>query len=173
MKVRSLSHAGLTVSNFENAVKWYHETFGCWLISEQILEKEQVKELYNLYGVKDATVRLGFLRFPKGGVIEIFEFTPSLPSEPIEWNRPGPTHITLDVKGIQNYYEHLKAKGIYFFSMPQDTDGNEWVFLKDPDGNLIELIDLKVNYSAIRFLGGFIGRLMANGKFKKYYENSI
>lgn len=55
MKVRSLSHAGLTVSNFEAAVKWYHEIFGSWLISEQVLESEQVKDLYNLYGVEDAT----------------------------------------------------------------------------------------------------------------------
>lgn len=169
MKIRSLSHAGLTGSNFEDSVKWYNEIFGGWLISEQVLESEQVKELYNLYGVEDATVRLGFLRFPKGGVIEIFEFTPSLPSKAMEWNRPGPTHITFDVKNVQACYEELKAKGIYFFSSPQSTDGNEWVFLKDPDGNLIELIDLKANYPAIRLLGRFVGKIMAKGKFKKYY----
>ncbi len=170
MKVRSFCHAGITVSNFEDAVKWYHETFGCFLISEQILEKEQVKDLSNLYGVENAIVRLGFLRFPKGGVVEIFEFTPSQPSEPLVWNKPGPTHITLDVKNVWRYYEELKKRGIYFFSKPQDTDGNEWVFLKDPDGNLIELIDLKFNYLAIRLLGGPIGWIMAKGKFQKYYK---
>ncbi|MCQ1529487.1 VOC family protein [Lutispora saccharofermentans] len=169
MKVRSLSHAGLTVSSFEKAVKWYHESFGCWLISEQTLPREQVKELRELYGVEDASVRLGFLRFPKGGVIEIFEFTPLLPVEKMRWNKPGPTHITLDVKNVPKWYEHLKDKGVYFFSPPQDTDGNKWVFMKDPDGNLIELIDLKFNYPAIRILGSLIGKIMAGGKFKKYY----
>lgn len=169
MKVRSLSHAGLTVSSFEKAVKWYHKVFGCWLISEQNLSKEQVKELRELYRVEDAKVRLGFLRFPKGGVIEIFEFTPSLPGEKLLWNKPGPTHITLDVKNVHRWYEYLKGKGIYFFSEPQNTEGNQWVFMKDPDGNLIELIDLKANYPAIRFLGGLVGKIMARSKFKKYY----
>ncbi len=169
MKVRSLSHGGLTVNNFEESVKWYHETFGCYLISEQYLTKEQVKDLEELYGVKDTEVRLGFLRFPKGGVIEIFQFSPPGEKENMIWNKPGPTHLTLDVKHIHKWYNELLEKGIHFFSEPQVTDGNEWVFLKDPDGNLIELIDLKFNYLAIRLLGGIIGKTMKKGKFKEYY----
>lgn len=169
MKIRSLSHVGLTVSNFEKAVKWYHEHFGCWLISEQTLGKEQVNKLYELYGLRDTTIRLGFLRFPKGGVIEIFEFNPSLPSEKTLWNKPGPTHITLDVKNVHKWYNDLKDRGVYFFSEPQNTDGNQWVFLKDMDGNLIELIDLKLNYPAIRLFGALAGKQMAKTKFKNYY----
>jgi catechol 2,3-dioxygenase-like lactoylglutathione lyase family enzyme len=144
--------------------------FGLMLIDEQTLSKEQANELHNLYGVKNTKVRLGFLRAPKGGVVEIFEFTPSLPETKTIWNKPGITHITFDVKNVPKWYGRLSKKGVDFFSEPQKTGVNEWVFLKDPDGNLVELIDLKSNYFIIRFLGGIAGRIMAKGKFKKYYE---
>lgn len=169
MKIRSLSHVGLTVSNFEKAVKWYYDMFGFRLISEQVLQEEQVNNLYPLYKLKNTEIHLGFLRAPKGGVVEIFEFSNSLPEEQVIWNKPGLTHMTYDVKNIKKWYNELKRKGVEFFSEPQQTDGTEWVFLKDPDGNLIELIDLKANYGVIRILGGIAGKVMAKGKFKKYY----
>ncbi|MCT4597136.1 MAG: VOC family protein [Vallitalea sp.] len=169
MKIKSLSHVGLTVSNFESAVKFYSETFGFKLISEQLLDKDQVNELYNLYGLKDTKIRLGFLRAPKGGVIEIFEFYPSLQAKNTIWNKPGLTHFTLDVNNVNKWYRRLKEKGIYFYSEPQNTDGTDWVFMKDPDGNLIELIDLKINYTIIRILGGIAGSIMKKSKFKSYY----
>ncbi|SHK24266.1 VOC family protein [Paramaledivibacter caminithermalis] len=170
MKIRSVSHVGLTVSDFEKSVKWYYEMFGFKLISEKIINKEQAEELYELYRLKNTAVRLGFLRSPKGGIIEIFEFSSCLPSKHPVWNRPGPTHIALDVKNLKGWYNTLKNKGVEFFSEPQTTSGSDWVFLKDPDGNLIELIDLKYNYRIVKWLGGIVGKLMANGKFKKYYS---
>lgn len=169
MNIRSVSHVGLTVSDFERSVRWYSEMFGFKLVSEQILDEEQVSELYSLYELDNNSIRLGFLRGRKGGVIEIFEFQSSLPAEHMTWNRPGPTHITLDVKNVKRWYRDLKDRGVEFCTEPQVTDGNEWIFLKDPDGNLIELIDLKHNYYLIRALGGIAGWFMARGKFKEYY----
>ncbi|MCM1991185.1 VOC family protein [Oceanirhabdus seepicola] len=169
MKIRSINHVGLTVSNFEKAVKWYSTMFGFKLISEQTLSEDEVEQLYPLYKLHNTSIRLGFLRAPKGGILEIFEFNTTSPSSHVIWNKPGCTHFTLDVKNISKWYKSLKARGIFFFMEPQQTDGTDWVFLKDPDGNLIELIDLKINYPIIQILGGLVGNLMAKGKFKKYY----
>lgn len=93
MKIRSLSHIGLTVSDFKRAVRWYYEMFGFRLIDEQVLDRETVNNLYPLYKIRDAKVHLGFLRAPRGGVIEIFEFSPSKAASEVCWNMPGPTHI--------------------------------------------------------------------------------
>jgi len=172
LKIRSISHTGLTVSSFERAVKWYYEMFGLRLIDDQFMDKEQVNKLYSLYNLKDVDIHLGFLRAPKGGVVELFEFSPSMPAVDVAWNKPGPTHFTFDVKNIPEWYRWLKAKGVEFCSEPQKTGINEWVFLKDPDGNLIELIDLKSNYPIIRLLGGLAGKFMAKGKYKKYYTEN-
>jgi len=56
MKIKSVSHVGLTVSNFEASVKWYHDYFGFKLISEQVLEAELVEKLWPLYQVKNSSV---------------------------------------------------------------------------------------------------------------------
>ena len=170
MRIKSISHTGLTVSSLENAVKWYHEMFGMRLIDEQVLGKEQAEGLSSLYGVPETEIRLGFLRARGGGVIELFQFTPPLPPSPVVWARPGFTHAAFAVTNIPMWYKVLKDKEVCFFSEPQNTGKNQWVFLKDPDGNLIELIDLKSNYSAIKYAGGIAGHFMAKGKFKKYYE---
>lgn len=172
MKIRSFSHVGLTVSNFEKSVKWYSDMFGLKLISEQILSEDVVKKLWPLYKIDKTTVRLGFLRAPKGGVVEIFEFSNKVTPEYTIWNKPGTTHFTLDVKNVDKWYINLKENGVEFVIKPQVTDGTKWVFLKDPDGNLVELIDLKANYHIIRILGGLAGKFMAKGKFKDYYKET-
>lgn len=169
MRVKSFGHVGITVKSFDKAVKWYYENFNFKLIDEQYMKKEQVNKLSNLYGVKDSSIHLGFLRLPKGGVIEIFEFSNTGIKSPVLWNKPGVTHLTLNVRNINRWYEKLSQKGIKFYSKPQHTGKVEWVFLEDPDGNLIELIDLKGNYFAIKWLGAVVSSVMKCNKFKKYY----
>jgi len=159
----------LTVTNFESAVSWYHKHFGFVLISEKVLDKKTVTELWPLYQVANTTVRLGFLRAPGGQVLEIFEFSNQVKDPRQVWNAPGVTHFTLDVKHVHQWVS--QNRGILNFIIePQTTDGNDWVFLRDPDGNLIELIDLKMNYHIIRKLGGIVGAVMKKTIYKRYYS---
>ncbi len=170
MRIKSFSHVGLTVSDFASAVKWYHEMFGLMLIDENTLSGEQVNSLKELYGVDNVQIKLGFLRAPGGGVIELFEFDQKADSKKIQWNRPGPTHITLDVGNVPKWYKSLKQKGVEFFSEPQNTKGADWVFLKDPDGNLIELIDMKMNNGIIKsFIGALAAIVFKRYKYSAYF----
>ncbi|MGL1890555.1 MAG: VOC family protein [Spirochaetaceae bacterium] len=170
MKIRSVSHIGLTVSNFEKSVSWYHKYFGFLLIDEQTLDSETVKSLFPLYELEDNSVRLGFLRAPKGQVIEIFEFKNQLESSHPLWHKPGPTHFTLDVRNVPKWFNTYKDE-LNFLIEPQETAGSQWIFLKDPDGNLVELMDLKLNYFIIMWLGGIAGKVMKATKFKEYYKD--
>ena len=170
MRIKSLSHVGLTVTDFSDSVKWYHNMFGYSLIDDSTLHPEQVTKLKDLYGIENVGIKLGFLRAPGGGVIEIFEFEKKERAEPVKWNRPGPTHITLDVKNVHKWYEGLKEKGVFFYSEPQTTKGTDWVFLKDPDGNLIELIDMKMNNMVIKsFIGAIAAFIFKKNKYRHYY----
>jgi catechol 2,3-dioxygenase-like lactoylglutathione lyase family enzyme len=169
MRVKSISHAGLTVSSFERAVAWYNENFGFLLVSEDYLGPEETRELFPLYGVKDAKVRMGFLRGPGGSVIELFEFDPKTKASPAIWNAPGYTHVAMNVSGVAGWVERLKAKGVKFVIPPHKTGNVDWVFLRDPDGNLVELIDLKASRTALRFVGGILGASLKRGKFAPYY----
>ncbi len=173
MKVKSISHAGLTVSDFGRAVRWYHERFGFLLVSEDVLEPAATKELFPLYKVEGARVRMGFLRAPGGSVLELFQFEPAAArgaagNRPT-WNAPGFTHAALNVSGLDSWVRRLEAEGVRFVTKPSRTGNVEWAFLEDPDGNLVELIDLKALRPALKAVGGLLGAALKKGRFASYY----
>ena len=77
--------------------------------------------------------------------------------------------MALDVSGLKGWVERLSSAGVEFVTEPRRTGKVEWVFLRDPDGNLVELIDLKALRPAIRAVGGLLGSVMKRGKFSPYY----
>lgn len=143
--------------------------FGFTLVTEQSMTPQELEKLSKLYKVHNSSVKFGFLILPKGGVLEIFEFSNKLDAPPVKWNVPGPTHFTLAVRNVPKWYKILNSKGVEFLTEPQRTGSTDWVFLKDPDGNLIELIDLKFNYTVLRFLGSLVGKILKGSKFKTHY----
>lgn len=173
MRIKSISHMGITVKDFDRAVRWYWEVFRMPLVSVSEMSKEDVGSMRDLYQLDDCSLKLGFLLGPKGGVIEIFEFSRTEEMNHA-WNRPGVTHFTLDVKNIKAWHNKLSGrKDVTMLTTPQNTGGNEWFFFRDPDGNLIELIDLKLNYFALRYLGRIVGFFLRKGPMKPYYSTRL
>lgn len=158
------------MSDFNRSVAWYNEHFGFLLVSEDRLDQEATASLFPLYGVKGAQVRMGFLRAPGGSVIELFEFEPKRKGGPATWNAPGFTHVALNVSGVAAWIERLEPKEVEFVTAAQRTGNVEWAFFKDPDGNLLELIDLKASRPALKLVGGILGSALKRGKFAAYYE---
>ena len=67
MKIRGFNHVGITVKNFEKAVRWYREVFGVSLISEGGLTPERISEMKKLYNLPEGIgVKFGFLICPGG-----------------------------------------------------------------------------------------------------------
>jgi len=49
-------------------------------------------------------------------------------------------HFALEVKDFERAVAHLKAEGIEIMDGPgKRPDGSDFLFLRDPDGNLVEL----------------------------------
>lgn len=169
-RVHDLQHVGITVSNFENAVAWWSELFGFRLVTELTISGADAERLAGLYGASGLTVRLGFLRAPGGNVLEIFTFDPPIEPQLTDWRRPGYTHVALAVRDVPGMYRQLKSAGITFVSDVNFTAGAHWAFFRDPDGNLIELIDLHANRLPLKYLGGLIGNAYRRGKWAAYYR---
>lgn len=169
-RVHGILHAGVTVSNFEDAVSWWSDLFGFRLVSEQTISGEDAERLAGLYGASGLTIRLGFLRSPGGDVLEIFTFDPPIEPRRTDWRRPGYTHIALSVRNVPAMHRRLKDAGIAFVSDIHHTAGAHWVFFRDPDGNLIELIDLHANRLPLKYFGGFVGNSYKRGKWAAYYR---
>ncbi len=170
MKARSFSHTGITVVDFDKFVQFYAEHFGCRLVAVGDSEPAWIRGFFGVEA-EEPKCRIGWLRTPGGGMLEIFEFTPQQPAEKVAWNRVGLTHISVDVKNSYKWYDDLKKKGVEIVSEVQESKhGHTFFFAKDCDGNLIELIDLKYRYPLLRYLGGLGGWLFRRGMYKKHYE---
>jgi catechol 2,3-dioxygenase-like lactoylglutathione lyase family enzyme len=170
MKARSFSHTGVTVSDFNRAVRFWWEVFGCPLVGVSEAPGDRVS---GFFGVKDVegTCRIGWVRIPGGAVIEIFHFEPKQPAEPVVWDRIGLTHICLNVRGIHRWYDYLAGKGVEIVSPPEQSPRGHWLFfVKDFDGNLIEITDLGYMYWVLGWLGPLGGWVFRRGMYKKYYE---
>ena len=78
MKARSFSHAGITVSDFNRAVRFYSDVFGCPLVGVADTPPDRVRGFFGVAG-DQPSCKIGWIRVPGGGVLEIFEFTPQQP----------------------------------------------------------------------------------------------
>ena len=55
MKARSFSHCGITVSSFNNAVKFYWDVFGCPLVGVADTPPDRVRNFFGVNAGPDGT----------------------------------------------------------------------------------------------------------------------
>jgi catechol 2,3-dioxygenase-like lactoylglutathione lyase family enzyme len=178
VNARSFSHCGITVSSFNKAVKFYWEVFGCPLVGVADTPPDRVRSFFQVpadpsaaLGASAPACKIGWIRVPGGGVLEIFEFQPQQPPVPIPWNRVGLTHISFNVRNLQRWHDDLVRKGVECLGRPERSPrGHSFFFVKDFDGNLIELMDLGYMYYVLGWLGPLGGWLFRRGMYRKYYE---
>jgi len=169
MRARSFSHAGITVSNFNRAVQFYWDVFRCPLVGVADTPSERVKTFFGVDADRPAC-KIGWIRVPGGGVLEIFEFNPNQPPQSVPWNRVGLTHIAFNVKNIRKWHDYLVKKGVEVLGEPERSPrGHSFFFAKDFDGNLIEIMDLGHMYHVLKWLGPLGGWLFRRGMYKQYY----
>ena len=169
MRARSFSHTAITVSDFDTFVQFYAKHFGCRLVGVSDSDPARVRTFFGV-DAEEPSCKIGWLRTPGGGMLEIFHFDPQLPAAEVKWNRVGMTHFSLDVRDCYKWQEYLKSQGVEIVAeVEKSKHGHTFFFVKDCDGNLIELIDLKVRYSALKYLGWLGGWLFRRGMYKEHY----
>lgn len=171
MRAHSFSHVALTVADFNRSIRFYHDVFGASCVG--VTTEHPKDRLQGFFGVDDPnpSLKIGWIRFPGGAVAEIFEFTPGLPAQDVVWNRQGITHFSLNVRDTAKWHDYCVAKGVEIVDPPkQSPKGHTFFFVKDPDGNLIELIDNKHMRPILKWLGPFGGLVFRKTMYKKYYR---
>jgi catechol 2,3-dioxygenase-like lactoylglutathione lyase family enzyme len=170
VRARSLSHVGITVSDFNAAVKFYADVFGCPLVGVSDAPPDRVRTFFGV-DAPAPSCKIGWIRVPGGGILEIFGFDPKLPPGAVVWNRIGLTHFSFNVRNTQKWYDYLVSKGVECVSTPEQSPRGHWFFFaKDIDGNLIEMIDLRRMHHVLRWLGPLGGVLFRRGRYSQYYR---
>lgn len=142
--VRGLDHTSFTVSSIERSRAFYCDLLGCELLSRVEQKGEWVA---TIFGYEEGRIRLAVLRTPGSEhLIELIEFVapPGAPA-PIEPRFVGAGHLCFLVDDLDAEYERLRVAGVDSFVSPpvegERADGGRWsaLFLRDPDGILVEL----------------------------------
>jgi catechol 2,3-dioxygenase-like lactoylglutathione lyase family enzyme len=142
--IRGIHHTAISTADLERSVRFYRDLLGF----EQILTSEWnrgAKTADKITGLQDSAARLVMLK-AGNACIEIFQYS-SPHARPGDPQRPacdhGITHLCLDVRDIEAEYERLKAAGMVFHCPPQNMGGVSATYGRDPDGNIVELLEVK------------------------------
>ena len=148
--VGGIIHIAMTVRDLKSSVAFYETNFGFKKVADLCFtayidgffgESEDARKLY---GVEDGTIcPVALLQLPEGGpMLELFQFTPQREKEFIPWDRAGITHFAFETKKFTRLYERLKNNKVEFCMRPgkRVADGLNWIFLRDVDGNMIEIL---------------------------------
>jgi catechol 2,3-dioxygenase-like lactoylglutathione lyase family enzyme len=131
-------HVGITVTDLERAVDFYTEVFDLSVAAEFSVGGEAFATGVD---VPDATGE--FAHLDADGIrVELIEYDPEgEPAHADRVNQPGAKHLGLEVPNLDDFYRAL-SEDVETLSAPQTTEsGTKICFLRDPEGNLIEVLE--------------------------------
>ena len=139
-------HTGITVSNLERSLAFWRDVLG-FEFSHTAHQKGELAQ--EITGVEGAEIKLAVLRAPGGHKIELLEYL--APADRKRANiRPcdvGSVHVALLVHDLGAVLERIAASNWKAAGKPQMLQsgpnvGKRVVYVRDPDGATIELMQI-------------------------------
>jgi catechol 2,3-dioxygenase-like lactoylglutathione lyase family enzyme len=132
LKPLALSHIGIHVSNLQRSLEYYRQVFGYQLVYDNEAESGQDRVLIGVV----AGTAIELVKKAGGGG----QGADTLTSP----NGVGFSGITFSVPDVDDAYAALASRGLANMEPPVTLpNGIRLVLFRDPDGNLLEVIDLK------------------------------
>jgi glyoxylase I family protein len=142
MAIQRLTHVGICIRDLERSLRFYRDGLGFTQLSDLRIAGEPTSTLLQLpevdlhacYLERDGT-RIELLYYAVPGAVG--------PSEPRAMNQLGITHLSFRVADLPAVLERLRAAGARILHRSRiDLPAFEAaaVFVTDPDGTLIELV---------------------------------
>ena len=134
----TVHHVGTTVSDLDRAVDFYTDVFDLEVLNRFTASGENFA---TGVGVPGATGQFAHLD-GDGVVVELVEYDPEGDEAGAESvNDTGAKHLAFGVDDVEGFYESL-PEDVETVSEPQTSStGTTILFVRDPDGNLIEILD--------------------------------
>jgi glyoxylase I family protein len=146
-RILSADHTGITVSNLERSLAFWRDVLGFEFSHTAHQEGELAREIT---GVEGAEIRLAVLKTPSGHKIELLEYL--APADRVRSNlRPcdvGSVHVALLVDDLDSVLAWIAGSGWKAAGRPQTLTvgpnaGKRVVYVRDPDGTTIELMQVR------------------------------
>ncbi|PYL47168.1 MAG: glyoxalase/bleomycin resistance/dioxygenase family protein [Verrucomicrobia bacterium] len=140
----STDHTGITVSNLERSLEFWRDVLG-FEFSHSAHQKGDLAQ--EITGVDGAEIKLAVLKTPGGHKIELLQYL-----APAERKRAtlrpcdvGSVHVAMLVNDLDAVLAQIAASGWEAAGKPQTLNtgpnaGKRVVYVRDPDGTTIELM---------------------------------
>jgi catechol 2,3-dioxygenase-like lactoylglutathione lyase family enzyme len=141
--IHGIHHTAISTGDMERALRFYRDLLGFTEVFSSTWEVG-TEEVDRIVGLQNSSARVVMLK-AGNACIELFQYETPRP-KPNEANRPvcdhGITHLCLQVTDIDAEYARLKAAGMVFHCPPQARGGLRVTYGRDPDGNVVELLEV-------------------------------
>ena len=140
--IKGFHHAAISTPDLQRCIHFYTEIIG-GAVAWEFGWDQGTPEADAVTGLSNSACRAAMLKIGDT-FLEVFEYsTPPQPgrTELRPVNLHGITHVCLEVTDIDSEYQRLKAAGMQFNTEPMAQDGSSMVYGRDPDGNVVELIE--------------------------------
>jgi catechol 2,3-dioxygenase-like lactoylglutathione lyase family enzyme len=146
LRIISADHTGITVSNLERSLAFWRDVLGFEFSHTAHQKGEFAKQIT---GVEGAELKLAVLKTPCGHKIELLEYLAPADRKRVNL-RPcdvGSVHVALLVEDLKAALNRIAVSGWKTTGQPQiltkgPNAGKRVVYVRDPDGTTIELMQL-------------------------------
>ena len=142
-------HSSFTVRDMERSLGFFRDLLGLTVVADMQPDAEYVARVTGFAGER---FRIVYLQLDSTGhILELIQYKVH-PGEPLPLatNRPGCAHVCFLVGDLRALHRRLTAQGAQFVSEPIPitqgvNKGGCAVYLRDPDGITIELLQRAVS----------------------------
>jgi catechol 2,3-dioxygenase-like lactoylglutathione lyase family enzyme len=142
--VSRIDHVGITTSDLDRSLHFYVDLLGLPLLSRNMLVGP---DLAALLGFESAAIDNADLDSGDGRILELMQYVQPAGARVTYRSADAPTtHIAFSVKDLAAVTERLTAAGVEIISRrPLKIQGGAWdgvqcLYLRDPDGVILELV---------------------------------
>jgi catechol 2,3-dioxygenase-like lactoylglutathione lyase family enzyme len=144
-KITGIQQIGIGVSNVQEAWKWYREHFG---VDIRIFEEEAIADLMLPYtgGKPQSRYAALAINLQGGGGFEIWQYTQRVPQPAnfeIRMGDLGIFAIKIKSQNVKATYEWFRKRETKTMPLVKDPSGTDSFYLKDPYGNVFQVVEGK------------------------------
>ncbi|MFH1650568.1 MAG: VOC family protein [Chloroflexota bacterium] len=147
----AFAHHAVTVSDVDRAIAFYRDALGMTAEADAHVEGENISRGIGLPGARLRIARVSFSDNQGVHRLELIQYLSPEGKKQFE-EKPydvGASHLALRRDNVPAAYEELREKDVPFFHPPARTSletRNYIAFLRDPDGNRIELTEMATHH---------------------------
>jgi len=141
--MKAIHHTAISTGDLDRLIKFYRDLLGFEIESEFSWDKG-ADMADTIIGLKNSAAKAAMLSLGDFR-LELFQFSSPQPKLS-NTNRPvcdhGLTHLAFMVDDLDAEYERLVSSGMVFHCPPQYLGTTKVTYGRDPDGNVVELMEM-------------------------------